>query len=222
MADDDYDEFNEIKLVLLGESGVGKTSLINASIGKDFKESVRTTVSCSFVRKEYEKGKNIYTLNIWDTVGQEQYRAINKIFIKNTKIVIFTYCINRLDSFQALTYWVSIVKDTLGDEPILGLIGNKSDLYAEAVVDQKTAMKYAEQIGAKFQIVSAKNNTEAFNEFLEILLDEYLAKNGLKTEEEEEKKEKEKEIKEIKEKKGKKVKMKKEKHEKKGKRRKFC
>ena len=138
---------------------------------------------------------------------------MNKLFIKDSKIVIFTYYISDITTFQGLTFWVSLVREILGDEPIFGLVGNKSDLYANAEVDQETAKKFAEQIGAKFETVSAKTNPKAFINFLDTLLDEYLVKKSNKENEEDEEKEKKK--KEKREKKEKKERKKREKKEKK-------
>ena len=216
MSDVEDEEIEDVKLILLGESGVGKTSLINVSIGKRFQDNLAITFTCSLVKKDFQRGTKKYSLNIWDTAGQEIYRALNKLFIKDSKIVIFTYSINSLLTFQELTFWVSLVREILGDEPIFGLVGNKSDLYANAEVDQETAKKFAEQIGAKFETVSAKTNPKAFVNFLDTLLDEYLAKKGNKeNEEDDEEKEKEKKKKEKREKKEKKERKKREKKEKK-------
>ena len=170
---------NEIKVILLGESGMGKTSLINAAIGKDFDENITSTISSSFVIKQYIKNNKKYTLNIWDTAGQETFRSLTKLFIKNSKIVLFVYSINNKMSFESLqTYWVSNTKEILGNEVVYALVGNKSDLYNQEQVKDSEGMNYAEEIGAKFKLVSAKTNKEGFKLFLEELLDDYLNKKG--------------------------------------------
>ena len=177
MADDDYDEFNEIKLVLLGESGVGKTSLINASVGKDFKESVRTTVSCSFVRKEYEKGKNIYTLNIWDTVGQEQYRAINKIFLRGAKIILIVYAIDSRQTFEEIDFWINFVKKNQGKSKyIMALVANKIDLIENQMVMDEEGKEIAKKYGIKFLITSALSSAKSFINFVNNLIKDYIDK----------------------------------------------
>ena len=101
--DNEENEENEetaIKVILLGESGVGKTSLINAAIGLDFDEKLSPTFSSSFVVKNFIKNNKKYNLNIWDTAGQEMYRSLTKLFIKNAKIVIFVYGIDNKVSFK--------------------------------------------------------------------------------------------------------------------------
>ena len=172
------DEEGDIKVILLGESGMGKTSLINAALGLDFEENMASTISSSFVTKDYIKNNKIYRLNIWDTAGQETYRALTKLFIKNSKIVLFVYSINNKLSFEGLqTYWVSMAKEILVNEAVYALVGSKSDLYNEEQVKDSEGMEYAEKIGAKFTLASAKTNKEGFISFLEELLDEFLSKN---------------------------------------------
>ena len=165
----------DIKVILLGESGTGKTSLINAAIGNEFSSDPNLTISSSFVTKKFIKKKKKYNLNIWDTAGQEAYRSLTKLFIKNTKIVIFVYAIDSKFSFESLkSYWVSLGKEILGDEAIYGLVGNKSDLFKQEQVPDIDASNYAEEIGAKFALTSAKKNKEGFSSYLEELLDDYI------------------------------------------------
>ena len=100
---------------------------------------------------------------------------MTKWFIKNTKIVIFVYAIDNKESFESLkSYWVATTKEILGDETIYGLVGNKLDLFLKEQVQEIDASNYAEEIGAKFSLASAKNNKEGISDFLELLLDDYL------------------------------------------------
>ena len=104
---------------------------------------------------------------------------MTKWFIKNTKIVIFVYSIDNKESFESLkSYWVATTKEILGDETIYGLVGNKFDLFLKEQVQEIDASNYAEEIGAKFSLASAKTNKEGFSSFLEVLLDDYLEKKG--------------------------------------------
>ena len=169
---------NTLKLILLGDTGVGKSSLISVSVGNQFSNIVPSTVASSFVPIKFYKGNRQYILNIWDTAGQEKFRAMTKLFVKNAKIVIFVYAINNKSSFESLKFWVSIVKEALGDEPILALVGNKSDLYVNEQISEKIGSNYAKEIGAKFTLASAKCNAKGFINFLEQLLDEYLQIKG--------------------------------------------
>ena len=120
----DEDEGEEIKVILVGEPGTGKTSLINVSVGSKFQENTQSTLLSTFIQKKINKNGKKYILNIWDTAGQEKYHAVTKIFIKNSKIVIFVYAIDSEESFKGLqTYWFKTLKDALGEEAVLGWLG---------------------------------------------------------------------------------------------------
>ena len=165
-----------IKIVLLGESGVGKTNLINVSMGKEFQQNSDSSFSSSFVSSDYKVGNKVYTYVLWDTAGQESYRSLNKIFIKNTKVVIFVYSIENYKSFQELDYWVNIAKEELGDNSIYAIIGNKSDLYDEQEVKDEEAEKYAEEHNMKIKFTSALADAKGVKSFLNELISDYIKK----------------------------------------------
>ena len=171
-------EEEEIKVILVGESGTGKTSLINTAIGLKFEEGVELSTSTStFVSKMIKIGGKTYALNLWDTIGQEKFRSLTKIFIKDSKIVIFVYDITRLDSFKELDYWFKTIQEVLGDSAVLGIVGNKQDLFTREEVKEEVAEKYAEDKKVLFKLTSAKNPL-SFNSFLELLLKQYIEKCG--------------------------------------------
>ena len=167
----------EIKVILVGESGTGKTSLINTSIGIPFKENMVTSASNSFAPKEFQIDGKKYILNLWDTIGQEKFRSLTKIFIKDSKIVIFVYDITNEKSFKELNYWITTIKDILKDEAILGMAGNKYDLFKDEKVKEEVAKKFAQEQNIFFQFTSAKNK-KTFEKLLEDLLKQYIEKNG--------------------------------------------
>ena len=168
---------NVVKLILVGDSGTGKTNLINVSVGQEFNVGVLTTTSCSYIQKKIINNKKEYKVNLWDTIGQEKYRSLTKIFVKDSNIVIFVYDITKRESFDSLKYWKKIINDILGEDLTLGVIGNKIDLYLEEQVNENEGKEYADSIGAKFKITSAKNNPKEISDFIEEMLDIYLKKN---------------------------------------------
>ena len=177
MADDDM---NEIKIILIGEPGTGKTCLINVATGNQFNENSESTLLSTYVTKKMIINDKEYALNLWDTAGQEKYRAMTKIFTKNSKIVIFVYAINNKNTFEEMkSYWIKTIKETLGDEPILGIAGNKSDLYLEEAVPEEEAREFANKLGIKFKLVSAKSDPNSFVNFLQELVEEFLQTKGL-------------------------------------------
>ena len=203
------EDMEEIKTIIVGMSGTGKTNIINALIDQPFDSSNISTLTSSFVDKYIECNNKKYHIELWDTAGQEKYRALTKIFIKDSKIVIFVYDITTKKSFEEIDYWVETVKEVLGESPVYGLVGNKKDLFEKEVVEEEAGKNKADEIGALFKLTSAKTERVAINEYLNELLKEYLKKIGKyiaprrqtititrqKEEEEEEEEEKKKESK---------------------------
>ena len=176
MADDDEDNGN--KVIFLGESNVGKTNLIKISIGKKFEAHSLTTWSASYVPKEIDYNNQKYTFNLWDTIGQEKYRSLTKIFLKDAKIVILVYDITKRESFDSLPFWKKIIDEILGPDPIFGVVGNKIDLYYDEKVKEEEGEEYANSIGAKFLLTSAKNDSKGFGKFIEQLFFDYIENNN--------------------------------------------
>ena len=172
------EDSEEIKTILVGMSGTGKTNIINAMINQPFDSDSITTSTSSFMDKYIEINKKKYHIELWDTAGQEKYKSLTKIFIKDSKIVIFVYDITTQKSFEEVDYWVKTVKDILEETPVYGLIGNKKDLYTEEVVDEETGRSKAEEIGALFKLTSAKTERNRINDYMKELLEEYLKRNG--------------------------------------------
>ena len=153
-----------VKVVLLGESGVGKTSIINQFTSGIFDEDAVPSLSAQFVSKEIEIEKLFEKLkfDIWDTAGQEQYRAIAKIFYKNAKIIVLCYDITSRHSFKELKeYWYEQQTKMYADSnPVLAVVANKSDLYNESeAINEEEGIAFAKEIDAIFQMTSAKSNS---------------------------------------------------------------
>ena len=150
-----------VKVVLLGETGVGKTCIINQFIDNKFDQNVLSSLNAQFVTKTIEYidfGKAI-KFDIWDTVGQERFRSMAKIFYKDARVIIFVYDITSLKTFEALqNFWYNEIKNNCNETPVIALVGNKTDLYAEQKVEPSVAREFADKIGAIFQLTSAKKN----------------------------------------------------------------
>jgi len=156
------EDLADVKLVLIGESGVGKSSIIKQFSTHVFDPDMDASISNKVIVKTLELkdiGKTI-KLNIWDTAGQEKYRSIAKIFYKDAKIIVLVYSIANKDSFQTLkNYWYPEVKSTAFSDVILAVVGNKYDLYNQSQVPDEEAKNWADSIGAIFQFTSAKSNS---------------------------------------------------------------
>ena len=161
------EEQNSIKVVLLGEVGVGKTSIIKQFAYQQFDNESITTTYASFATKKMEfKDYGAITFDIWDTAGQEKYRSITSIFYNDAKVIILVYDITNNKSFDEIqNYWYEQIKLNCEDA-ILAVVANKSDLYEIQTVQNKTGEVFAENIGAIFQSTSAVSN-ESINKLFE-------------------------------------------------------
>ena len=166
---------NEIKIILLGDSGVGKTSLINMALGRKFDDNQIPTMFLSFTPKKVLINNKEYQLNLWDTIGQERLRQLTKLFYTNSKIALFVYeCVSRT-TFNSLDFWVKDVETKLGEDIIKGVVANKIDLYLQEQVKLQEGEEYAKKIDAKFLEISAKNgDPDTFLKFLIDLSKDYL------------------------------------------------
>ena len=169
-------EYRNIKAIIIGSSGTGKTNIIKAAIDEPFEEDNKSTLTSSFVSKNIKIDKKTYHLDLWDTAGQEKYKSLTKIFIVDSKIVIFVYDITQRKTFDELDFWIKITKEILGDYPIYALFGNKKDLLLEKVIDEEEGKKKAEEIGAYFKLTSARSERDKINEYIKELIKMYLNK----------------------------------------------
>ena len=174
MKEKENNEYKEIKTILLGEHGVGKTNLINTAIGLKFNENLQSTISSSFVRKEFFLNNKNYLMKIWDTAGMEKYRSLNKLFYKKSKIIIFVYDITRKKSFDELEFWTKEIEENIKNDHVIGIIGNKIDLFEKEEVDEFQAREYTKNKNGNFKLVSAKENPKAFISFLSDMLYHYV------------------------------------------------
>ena len=158
------------KVVLVGESGVGKTSIITQFIDQTFQEDQQSTTGGTFSTKSVicDNGKTL-KFEIWDTAGQERYRSLTKMFYKDANAAVLVYDITRKDSFEELqNYWSQQIKESSPPNIILAVAANKSDLINQEAVEEEKAREFANQLGAIFVSTTA-TTVESINElFIEI------------------------------------------------------
>ena len=163
-------DMESLKIVLIGESGVGKTSIISQFIDQIFQDDQQSTIGGTFSTKTIKcsNGKTL-KFEIWDTAGQEKYRSVTKMFYKDADAAILVYDITNKYSFEELQkYWAQQVRESSPKETILAIIANKSDLIEKEQVDESMARNYAKEINALFAVTSAKNNSGVDDLFIEI------------------------------------------------------
>ena len=164
------EEMESIKIVLIGESGVGKTSIICQFMEQVFANDKQSTIGGTFSTKIVKCGEEKEVrLEIWDTAGQERYRSVTNMFYKDANAALLVYDITSKYTYEELkNYWVEQVKETSPKNIILAIIANKADLIENEQVDEEEAREFAEKNNALFALTSAKNNNGINDLFLEI------------------------------------------------------
>ena len=147
------------KTILVGDSGVGKTTIIGRYINK-YNPNEKATIGASFTNKsEKVDGKDII-FEIWDTAGQERFRSINSIFYQDAYICIMVYDITNKTSFDSLKeYWYDAVKKDASENIIFHVAGNKIDLFEDEQVERNDVKEYCDTIDSDYSFISATENT---------------------------------------------------------------
>ena len=160
----------EYKIILVGDSGVGKTSILKKFINNEFNEDIKCTINIDFFSKSIKIDKNLYTkLEIYDTAGQEKYRSLIKKYYQGTDGIILVFDLTNENSFNKLKSWINEVSDNTEKAQII-LVGNKADLI-ERKIDEETAENFAKQRDMKYIETSAKEGTNILLLFEELALD---------------------------------------------------
>jgi small GTP-binding protein len=120
---------NSFKIVLIGNSGVGKTSFMNRLIRNEFNMYNESTIGSSYYCLKKNNNGNIIEFQIWDTAGQERYRSLVNMYLRACSAILLVYDMND-NNYEGIDYWLKYLKNyyTNNDKPIIYLIGNKSDL----------------------------------------------------------------------------------------------
>ena len=160
----------QVKTVLLGESGVGKSCIILRYINGIFSSTHSSTILSTFSSKKIKFDENtLITLNIWDTAGQEKFRAITKINYQDAAVIILVFDLTNKTSFNVIKdYWYPQVKENAPENVILVLVAAKCDLENRYEVDLNEAENYAKEIDAIFKKTSALDNIGINELFQEI------------------------------------------------------
>ena len=169
----------KIKIVLVGESGVGKTNLIRVINDEPFEKSANSTVSSSYYEKDIIINNKRYCYSLWDTVGQEVYRSLNQMYLKDAKIVLVVFALNNKISYQETNFWINSTKEALEEgKYIMALVANKSDLYNEQEVTDEEVKKRADELNIDFVLTSAAEDAVGFRQFLEELIKKFIKNIG--------------------------------------------
>ncbi|KAI9015664.1 ras family-domain-containing protein [Phycomyces nitens] len=144
------------KLVFLGEQSVGKTSLITRFMYDTFDNTYQATIGIDFLSKTMYLEDKTVRLQLWDTAGQERFRSLIPSYIRDSSVAVIVYDISNRDSFLNTSKWIDDVRAERGNEAIVVLVGNKTDLNEKREVTAEEGEKRARELNVMFIETSAK------------------------------------------------------------------
>lgn len=154
------------KLLLIGDSGVGKSCLLLRFADDAYIESYISTIGVDFkIRTVEQDGKSV-KLQIWDTAGQERFRTITSSYYRGAHGIIVVYDVTEQETFDHVKQWLNEIDRYASDNVNKLLVGNKSDLTARRVVSYETGKAFADEIGIPFMETSAKGATNVEQAFM--------------------------------------------------------
>ena len=176
---EDFAQYDiSFKIIVIGDSGVGKSCLTTQAVRNNFEEFYTATVGFEFLTFNMRINNNVLKLQIWDTCGQEVYKSLISNFYRNSSLALILYAINNKDSFIHAETWLNDLKNQANPNVKVFLVGNKSDLENERVVSKEEGEKFKEEKKLdRFFETSAKTGENARSALLEaakLLYKDYL------------------------------------------------
>lgn len=168
---DDYDY--QFKIVLIGDSGVGKSNLLMRFTRNEFNLESKSTIGVEFATKNVKVDSKTIKAQIWDTAGQERYRAITNAYYRGAGGALLVYDISKRQTFTNLTHWLRELREHAGDSIMVMVVGNKSDLESKREVSTEEASQYCAENGLSFIETSALNAINVEVSFERILTEIY-------------------------------------------------
>ena len=167
------------KVVILGESGVGKTSLVKYEIQNSFITNNDSTIIFEHSFKNFSiMGKNV-RLQIWDTCGKEMYRSSVQNFYRSALCIFVVFSLESLDSFNKVNQWIEEIKENNSEEYILVLVGNKSDLTPPRKVEKDVIEEYCKNNGIENYFEVSSKNGENVHELFKTVVNQLFLKFAL-------------------------------------------
>ena len=165
----------QLKVILIGNSYVGKTSLVNRFMGHEFQESYQCTINADFKIKLISLDPSTSAeLTVWDTCGQERYKSITRSYFKDAHGVILVYDVGNIKSFNSLPSWLTDIKNNSNLDPNIVLVANKIDLEHREVTKEK-GQRFAEKNGLIYTETSSKEGLNVDSPF-ELLANAFISK----------------------------------------------
>lgn len=159
-----------LKTILLGESNVGKTSLLAKYVRDTYKSQVPPTVAAEFESKTFYHNGERYSLHVWDTAGQERFRAMMPVYYRSAQAAFLVFDLTNMKSFVALNNWLQELQIHGPDNMDIIIVGNKADLGLHRQVGRDEAYEYAVKHGAIYYETSAESGENINLMFEEIVM----------------------------------------------------
>ena len=169
--DDEYDYL--FKVVLIGDSGVGKSNLLSRFTRNEFNLESKSTIGVEFATRSIPVDSKTIKAQIWDTAGQERYRAITSAYYRGAVGALLVYDISKQVTFENVERWLNELRDHADNNIVIMLVGNKSDLKHLRAVSTEEAAQFAEKHGLSFIETSALESTNVEEAFQQILTEIY-------------------------------------------------
>ncbi|KAI3982410.1 hypothetical protein MKX01_041248 [Papaver californicum] len=170
-AEDDYDYL--FKVVLIGDSGVGKSNLLSRFTRNEFSLESKSTIGVEFATRSLNVDGKIIKAQIWDTAGQERYRAITSAYYRGAVGALLVYDVTRHVTFENIERWLKELREHTDPNIVVMLIGNKADLRHLVAVSSEDGTSFAERESLYFMETSALEATNVENAFAEVLTQIY-------------------------------------------------
>jgi len=162
---------SKYKLVFVGDSNVGKTSIISRFMYDHFDQNYDATIGIDFLAKTHTVKDKTVRLQLWDTAGQERFRSLIPSYIRDSSVAVVVYAVDNPDSFNAVDKWIDEVKAERENQVIIFIVGNKTDLESQRRIHWREGSEKAEKHEAYFLETSAKENKN-----INLLFDEIATK----------------------------------------------
>ena len=155
----------KFKIVIVGDSGVGKTNLVKRFLQNSFSLNTQATVGCEFFSNNYYINDKLFKIEIWDTAGQERYKSITSAYYKGASGAILVYDVSNKTSFNNVDRWYQEIKECSSENIQIVMIGNKTDLTDDRVISKEKSISKASELNIpvmETSALSATNVKEAF------------------------------------------------------------
>ena len=159
-------EVFEYKIILIGDPGVGKTSIMTKFVSNEFQNTYLSTIGVEFKLKEiYINNNTCARLKIWDTCGQEKFRAITRQYFKNSEGVFIVFDLSNRETIKRLNVWMKDIQDNIDNDFFIFLVGNKTDIKERDLTISEEAKQFAINKKINYYEVSAKTGSGIYNIF---------------------------------------------------------